>query len=97
MRKELPKFFEQILNITEPWYIAKIEQQGNTNNIYVDFKKGAKFEYNGKYYSAYDMVQRSHVSIFYFFIAEDKTNLTLVLLLIIFVRETSISFKSQKI
>jgi len=42
MRKELPKFFEQILNITEPWYIAKIEQQGNTNNIYVDFKKGAK-------------------------------------------------------
>jgi len=27
MRKELPKFFEQILNITEPWYIEKIEQQ----------------------------------------------------------------------
>ena len=38
MRKELPKFFEQILNITDPWYIEKIEQQGNTINIYVDFK-----------------------------------------------------------
>jgi transposase len=66
MRKELPKFFEQILNITEPWYIEKIEQQGNTINIYVDFKKGAKFEYNGKYYSAYDTVQRSwrHLNLF---------------------------------
>lgn len=66
MRKELPKFFEQILNITDPWYIEKIEQQGNTINIYVDFKKGAKFEYNGKYYSAYDTVQRSwrHLNLF---------------------------------
>ena len=44
MRKELPKFFEQILNITEPWYIEKIKQQGDTINIYVDFEKGAKFE-----------------------------------------------------
>ncbi|WP_103066128.1 hypothetical protein [Petrotoga olearia] len=66
MRKELPKFFEQILNITEPWYIEKIEQQENTINIYVDFKKGAKFEYNGKYYSAYDTVQRKwrHLNLF---------------------------------
>ncbi|WP_121567286.1 helix-turn-helix domain-containing protein [Petrotoga sp. Shatin.DS.tank11.9.2.9.3] len=66
MRKELPKFFEQILNITEPWYIEKIEQQGNTINIYVDFKKGAKFEYNGKYYGAYDTVRRSwrHLNLF---------------------------------
>ena len=30
MRKELPKFFEQILNITDPWYIEKIEQQEAT-------------------------------------------------------------------
>jgi len=44
MRKELPKFFEQILNITELWYIEKIEQQGDTKNLYVDFKKCVKFE-----------------------------------------------------
>ncbi len=37
MRKELPKFFEQILNITEPWYIEKIEQQGVKINIYADY------------------------------------------------------------
>jgi hypothetical protein len=43
MRKKLPKFFEQILNLTEPWYIEKIEQQGDPINIYVDFKKSAKF------------------------------------------------------
>jgi len=32
----------------------------------VNFKKGAKFEYNGKYYSAYDTVQRSqlHLNLF---------------------------------
>jgi transposase len=32
----------------------------------VDFKKGAKFEYNGKYYSAYDTVQRKwrHLNLF---------------------------------
>ncbi|PNR97914.1 transposase ISDvu5 [Petrotoga olearia DSM 13574] len=54
------------MNITEPWYIEKIEQQENTINIYVDFKKGAKFEYNGKYYSAYDTVQRKwrHLNLF---------------------------------
>lgn len=36
MKKELLKFLEQILNITEPLYIEKIEQQGNTINIYGD-------------------------------------------------------------
>ena len=47
-------------------YIEKIEQQGDTINIYLDFKKGAKFEYNRKYYSAYDTVQRSqqHLNLF---------------------------------
>lgn len=40
MRKELPKFFERILNITEPGYIAEIKPQGDTINIYMDFKKG---------------------------------------------------------
>ncbi|MDN5346353.1 MULTISPECIES: hypothetical protein [Petrotoga] len=39
LKKELFKFFEQILNITEPWYIPKIEQQGDTINIYAEFKK----------------------------------------------------------
>jgi len=39
VRKELPKFFEQILNITEPVYTAKKEQQGDTINPYVNFKK----------------------------------------------------------
>mgnify|MGYP001007984765 FL=1 len=26
MRKELPKFFEQILNITDPWYIEILKR-----------------------------------------------------------------------
>jgi len=39
IKKELPKFFEQILNITESGYIAKREQQRDTNYIYVNFKK----------------------------------------------------------
>ncbi|MGY4686663.1 hypothetical protein [Petrotoga sp. DB-2] len=33
-----------LTDTTNPWYIEKIEQQRNTINIYVDFKKGAKFE-----------------------------------------------------
>ncbi|WP_158248365.1 MULTISPECIES: hypothetical protein [Petrotoga] len=49
MRKELPKFFEQILNITELCYLPKIEQQGDTINIYAEFKKSEKFENHGKY------------------------------------------------
>jgi len=28
MLNELPKFFEQILNIQEPWRIEKLEQEG---------------------------------------------------------------------
>lgn len=31
----------------------------NYNQHISGFQKGAKFEYNGKYYSAYDTVQRS--------------------------------------
>ncbi|MDK2906373.1 MAG: hypothetical protein PWQ66_334 [Petrotoga sp.] len=41
MRRELPKFFEQILNITEPDDIAKIEHQRDTINIYVDVENEA--------------------------------------------------------
>jgi len=44
MRKELPKFFEQILNVNDPREIVKITQQSNEIHIYIDFKKGAKFE-----------------------------------------------------
>ena len=53
MRNELPKFFEQILNVNDPWEIVKITQQLNEIHIYIDFKKGAKFEDGGKYYTAY--------------------------------------------
>lgn len=66
MRNELPKFFEQILNVNDPWEIEKITQQLNEIHIYIDFKKGAKFEYGGKYYTAYDTVQRTwrHLNLF---------------------------------
>ncbi len=39
MRNELPKFFEQILNVNDPWEIEKITQQLNEIHIYIDFKK----------------------------------------------------------
>ncbi|WP_041534135.1 hypothetical protein [Petrotoga mobilis] len=41
MRKEPPKFFEQILNLTEPGEISKIEHQKDIINIYVDFENEA--------------------------------------------------------
>lgn len=66
MLNELPKFFEQILNINEPWKIEKIEQEKNIVHIYINFKKGAKFEYKGKLYGAHDTVQRTwkHLNLF---------------------------------
>ena len=36
MRKELPKFFEYIVNITKLGYKVKIEQQGDTIKIYAN-------------------------------------------------------------
>ncbi|WP_047267397.1 ISL3 family transposase [Marinitoga sp. 1197] len=66
MMNELPRFFEKILNINEPWRIEKIEQDGNKVNIYVNFKRGAKFEINGKRYGAYDTVKKTwrHLNLF---------------------------------
>ncbi|SHE55840.1 zinc-finger of transposase IS204/IS1001/IS1096/IS1165, partial [Marinitoga hydrogenitolerans DSM 16785] len=66
MINELPRFFEKILNINEPWRIEKIEQDGNKVNIYVNFKRGAKFEINGKRYGAYDTVKKTwrHLNLF---------------------------------
>jgi hypothetical protein len=68
MRNELPTFFEQILNVNDPWKIVKITQQSNEIHIYIDFKKGAKFEDGGKYYTACDTVQRTwrHLNLFKF-------------------------------
>ena len=66
MLNELPKFFEQILNISEPWKIVKVEEEKNIVHIHIDFKKGTKFEYNGKMYTAHDTVKRSwrHLNLF---------------------------------
>ena len=44
---ELQEFFEEILQIKDPWYIKDIENKGLEVEIFIDFKEKSQFEYEG--------------------------------------------------
>ena len=58
MEKELQVFFEKLLGLEEPWYISEVEQKEQVVHIYIDFKRGAKFNYKGEPCKVHDTVIR---------------------------------------
>ena len=66
MEKKLPGFFEQLLGLVEPWYISKVEQKELEVHIRIDFKRGAKFLYEGELCRVHDKIIRQwrHMNLF---------------------------------
>ena len=67
------ELFSMALGLTAPWYISKIEfkdsethSEGKELHLYVEHKKGAKFEVSGQSYSKYDSQSRQwrHLNFF---------------------------------
>jgi len=63
---ELQLFFEEILQIKEPWCIKDIKMKGIEVEIRVDFNDKSQFEYEGELFPVYDTVEKKerHLNLF---------------------------------
>lgn len=63
---ELQGFFEEILQIKDPWYIKDIENKGLEVEIFIDFKEKNQFEYEGELFPVHDTVEQKerHLNLF---------------------------------